>query len=272
MSALYDPLIERDLEAVPAAAKAYLETHSLDELWVAVARFAVLAYAPSQHAKRAVMAVRAAHDLREAMGERWLELIVECARYAAESRQPWSEPPLLDPPETDPTQPKDVAELRAAIEAKDRARAERWLAARVDDADDDLRAIARGDALLLTDAVLALAPLLGDKGRYALLRIAIWEMLADNSEEWPTESIEVLITNAIAEKGSPESVRRVLLRSAGFQPAGPPASSRPVQPYRLARDYAQVLLVHAAGLPAPLLAAVRENLENGEGFEDWTLA
>jgi hypothetical protein len=175
---------------------------------------------------------------------------------------------MLDPPEIDPAQPHDVEELRNAIDVKDRARAERWLAARVADADDDLRAIARGDALLLTDAVLALAPLLGEKGRYALLRIALWEMLADNTEEPPTESLDVLIGNAIAEKGSPDSVRKVLLRSAGRTPD---AVVR-IEPYRLARDYAQLLLVHAAGLPAPLLAAVRENLENGEGFEDWTLA
>ncbi|HKR65747.1 MAG TPA: hypothetical protein VJZ00_18600, partial [Thermoanaerobaculia bacterium] len=116
MNALYEPLIERDLDAFPAAARAFLESHSPDELWIAVARFAVLAYAPSQHAKRAVMAVRAAHDMREAMGERWTELVIECARYAAQSRQPWSEPPLLDPPAIDETQPRDREELRAAIE------------------------------------------------------------------------------------------------------------------------------------------------------------
>jgi hypothetical protein len=268
VSALYEPLIERDLEAIPAAVRAFLETHSAEELWVSIARFAVLAYAPSQHAKRAVMAARAAHDLREVMGERWTELLIECARYAAASRQPWSEPPMLDPPQVEPGQPRDAAELRAAIEAKDRPRAERWLAARVDDADDDLRALARGDARLLTDAVLALAPLLGDKGRYALLRIAIWEMLNDNSEENPKEPLETLIANAVTEKASPDSVRKVLVANV----PRPPSPVHPIEPYRLARDYAQTLLVHAAGLPEPLLAAVRENLEKGESFEDWTLA
>jgi hypothetical protein len=233
----------------------------------------VLAYAPSQHAKRAVMAARAAHDLRDAMGERWTDLIIECARYAAESRQPWSEPPIPDPPVVDDAQPRDIEELRAAIDAKDRPRAERWLAARVDDADDDLRTVARGDALLVTDAVLALAPLLGDKGRYALLRIAIWEMLADNSEEPSRESLEALIANAIAEKGSLESVRKVLIASSSPLPAfRREGQGEGLEPYRLARDYAQTLLVHAAGLPEPLLAAVRENLEKGESFEEWSFA
>ena len=61
-SELYEPLIERDADAFSAVAHAFLESHSAEELWVAVARFAVLAYAPSQHAKRAVMACLAARD------------------------------------------------------------------------------------------------------------------------------------------------------------------------------------------------------------------
>ncbi|MFP5245672.1 MAG: hypothetical protein ACLGH0_03175, partial [Thermoanaerobaculia bacterium] len=97
-SALYEPLIERDLDAFPAAARAFLASHSEEELWIAVARFAVLAYAPAQHAKRAVVACRATWDLRDELEERFVPMIVECARYAAESRQPWSEPPILDPP------------------------------------------------------------------------------------------------------------------------------------------------------------------------------
>jgi len=278
VNALYEPLIERDLAAVPAAAQSFVESHSVDELWVAVARFAVLAYAPSQHGKRAVMAVRAAHELRDAMGERWLDLIVECARYAAECRQPWSEPPLLDPPEIAAGSPSDLDELRSAVASKDRPRAERWLAARVEDADDDLRAIARGDALLLTDTVLTLAPLLGDKGRYALLRIAIWEMLADNSEEPLSESLDTIIEEVIKTHGAIESVRKVFLWNAACQPAVAPTARRPVTPYRLARDYAQTLLAHAVAchLPAvdvdPFLAAVHENLERGEGYEEWSFA
>jgi hypothetical protein len=287
VSALYEPLIGRDLDAIPAAVQAFLGTHSPEELWIAIARFAILAYVPSQHSKRTVMAVRAAGELRDAMGTRWPDLLVECARYAAESRQPWSEPPLLDPPDADPSPSLGANDLRQAIETKDRARAERWLAACADRADAALRAVARGDALLLTDAVLALAPFLGEKGRYTLLRIAIWEMLADNTDEPIAESLEVLIAEVIANKGSLDSVRRVLLWSAGHRPAVPPAPARPLEvrpievrpltPYRLARDYAQTLLAHAVYLPQRadregFLAAVQGNLERGDGYEEWTLA
>ncbi|MFL6247729.1 MAG: hypothetical protein ACJ74H_17025, partial [Thermoanaerobaculia bacterium] len=127
-SALYDPLIERDLAAIPAAARAFAEQHSADELWIAVARFAVLAYAPSQHAKRAVMACRAAYELHS------VDWTIECARYAAESRPPWSEPPILDPPQVD-----EPIDLHAALAANDRIAAEHWLASHLDSAQEEFR-------------------------------------------------------------------------------------------------------------------------------------
>jgi hypothetical protein len=274
---LYAPLIERELDAFPAAVESFLRTHSLEDLWVAVARFAVLAYAPSQHAKRAVMAVRAAHDLRASVGDSWRELIIECGRYAAASRQPWSEPPILEPPAVDPAHVYDRAFLQSAIAAKDRLRAEQWLAARGANADSDLRVLAEGDALLMTDAVLALAPLLGDKGRYALLRVAVSEMLANNERE-ELASLDVLIEDVARSRGSVESVRRVLLWIAGESRTPSSNATRGLTPYPLARDYAQTLLAHAAAryLPLqhvePFLAAVHDNLENGESFEAWSFA
>jgi hypothetical protein len=277
-SALYEPLIERDLAAIPAAARAFAAEHSPDELWVAVARFAVLAYAPSQHAKRAVMACRAAHAVRDELGERWLELIVECARYAAESRQPWSEPPILDQPAVDESAPRELAELRAAVEAHDRFRAERWLSARIEDAYDDLRALANGDALLMLDTAVALEASLGRKGRYALLRMVVLELLVESDEV--NEPLETLIDRAIAEQGSIDSVRNVFIaatRNAGVPPAEQAASPPPLSPYPLARDYAQTLIAHAIARTLPtradaFLAAVHHNLEHGESFAAWSFA
>ena len=272
-SALYEPLIERELDAIPEAARAFAAEHSEEELWIAIARFAVLAYAPSQHAKRAVMACRAAHDVREELGDRWLDMIIECARYAAESRQPWSEPPILDPPP--PSERTDLDELRAAIAANDRHRAERWLAARIENAHDDLRTLAKGDALLMLDTSIALEQLLGRKGRYALLRIVIAELLVEQDEV--ADPIEVLIDRAIVSNGSIETVRDVLVWSARVPPAGPAASSPPLRPYRLARDYAQTLIAHAIARKLParageFLAAVHHNLEHGESFAEWSFA
>jgi len=244
-SELYEPLIERDLDAFRAAARTFLESHSEEDLWIAVARFAVLAYAPSQHSKRAVMAVRAAHDVRDAMGGRWLDLILECARYAAESRQPWSEPPILDDLETPP--------------------------------EEELRSRASGDALLMLDTAVALIPLLGEKGRAALLRMPMMELEAQE-ELRVTESLGTLIERVIASRGSIESVRDVFVSVA--QARGP-RTGRPEAcvPYRLARDYAQLLIAHSfvARFPpgadaAGFLAAVYENLEHGESYADFSLA
>ena len=286
----YEPLIERDLDAIPTAAHAFLESHAPEELWVSVTRFAVLAYSPSQHAKRAVMACRAAHEVREDLGDRWPELIVECARYAAEARQPWSEPPILTPPEPSSG---DLDTLRAAMRDGDRVAAERWLSARIEDAESALRDVVRGDALLLLDTAIALEPLLGEKGRYALLRMPISELIADPNAVDDAAPLETLIARAAETKGAIDAVRAVFVacaatqsaatqsaasRSAGFQPAGPPASSRPLAPYRLARDYAQTLIAHAYAKnlstehAETLLAAVHDNLEHGESYADWSFA
>jgi hypothetical protein len=241
---LYEPLIERDLDAIPAAVRTFLEELPARELFVAVARFAVLAYAPSLHSKRAVMACRAAWDLRDAMGERWPDLLIECARYAAESRRPWSEPPILD-----------------EIEAPDQ---------------NELRARARGDARLMLDTALALLPVLGEKGKGALLRMAVQELEAEpHAPPDPAEPVEVLVQRAIEAKGSVESVRDVFVATSS--PSGRSwKEGRIEEPpiYHLARDLAQTVIAHATPVPdhlrAPFLAAVHHNLAHGESLAGWS--
>ena len=168
------------------------------------------------------------------------------------------------------------------MESKDRERAEQWLAARLDDADDDLRSVATGDALLVADAVLHLAPRWGEKGRFALLRVAIWELLAGVDQPPPEISLEELIARAIREKGSIESVRDVLVRAAAIPRVESERAflaDQKLTPYPLARDYAQTLIAHAMArrLPAAadvrgFLAAVHENLDHGESYADWSFA
>ncbi|HJQ39040.1 MAG TPA: hypothetical protein VKB93_18030 [Thermoanaerobaculia bacterium] len=241
----YEPLIERDLEAIPAAARAFAAEHSIDELYLAVARFGVLAYAPSMHSKRAVMACRAAHDVREVMGERWLDLVIECARYVAEARQPWSEPPILT----------DVA-----------------LPSR-----EELERDAGDDALLIIDTAFALIPILGEKGKAMLLRMPQLE-LENPQTRSPLEPLEVVVDRAIASKGAIEDVTRVLVcGAAGFSPPEKPGGLKPAAPpvYYLARDFAQTLI--AFSRPPDyrrdeFLAAVKHNLEHGEDFSAWSLA
>lgn len=273
-SDLYEPLIERDFDGIETAAARFLATQSEDELWTAIARFAVLAYAPSQHAKRAVVACRSARVIRDECGDRWRDLLVECARYAAASRQPWSEPPILDPPAVDADAPTDRAELSAAIAAKDRLRAERWLAARLHDCEDDLRALAKGDALLLLETALDLEPHLGSKGRFALLRMPVHELLA---EPEASGGLDELLSAAIAAGGAVEAVGPLLAAAIGMPIVAGPSPEWPFEPYHLARDFAQTLLAHDAARRLrerreEFLAAVHHNLEHGESYESWSFA
>ncbi|MEO8379583.1 MAG: hypothetical protein ABI779_07945 [Acidobacteriota bacterium] len=271
----YETLIERDLDAIPAAAQAFLATHGAEALWVSVTRFAVLAFAPSQHAKRAVLACRAAFAVREELGVRWPDLIVACAQYAAASRQPWSEPPILEPPEPGVG---DLAELRAAMAEGDLVRAERWLSARLSDAAGPLREVARGDAVLLLEAALALLPALGEKGRYALLRMPLWELVASPSVAEDVTDLESLLVRAEVGKGSPDAVQPLLVALAKQEGARSSGTFRQLDPYPLARDYAQTLLAHAFAdrlMPEQakrLLDVVHQNLAEGENFAAWSFA
>lgn len=282
-NAIFEPLIERDFDRFDAAARAFAAQQSEEELWLTLTRFAVLAHSSSQHSKRAVLACRAAHEVREEAGGRWLELILECGRYAGESRQPWSEPPLLDAPAFDPAKRPSRDALREAIDAKDLPAAERWLAARGVDAGSDLRAVARGDALLVADAAIALLPLLGEKGSHALFRIVLTELIAADAEDDPGGSLEERIGRVAATRGAVDAVRSVFLLDAGRgERPGAAGPAPPLEPYRLARDYAQTLIAHAVAPrlrrddpSAPVetfLAAVHDNLLYGESFAEWSFA
>ena len=173
---LYETLIERDISAIPGAVRAIRDEHGSEEAYRAIGRFAVLAYSPSQHGKHAVLACLAAWALR---GEPYFDdVVTQCAIYAAESRQPWSEPPIMSPPAIDDDQRGDLDELLEAIAASDRLRGERWLAKRLDDGDlardyfaaaaddfDDL-----GHKLIVADAAWRLVPILGERGPFVALQ------------------------------------------------------------------------------------------------------
>ncbi|MBK5259633.1 MAG: hypothetical protein JJE51_08565, partial [Thermoanaerobaculia bacterium] len=295
MQELYAPLIERDLEAIPAAIRAFRREQTSDELWHAVAQFAILAFAPSQHAKHALLAVLAAHDLREEAGERWDELLTECARYAAQSRQPWSEPPILDAPPIEARQRGDLDELRAAVSDRDRLRAERWLAFRLESPNvlRDMATVATedlsdfGHKLIITSAASRLSEILGDKGRYAVLRTAVWEIVAYRGDETMEQrSLPKLVARCVEEHGSIESAHAVFLFDAretmqvGAASAIP--TGRGAHAYALARDYGQYLKAqavagrlrvrHPDAALDEFVEACRYNLEHAPSFEEWSFA
>ncbi len=315
----YDAFIERDLAAIPEVLASFRAEHSPEETWTAVTRFAVLAFAPSQHSKHALLACLSTWDLRDDLGDRLDDAIVQCAIYASASRQPWSEPPMLDPPKLEPDQRGDLEELRGAIAASDRLRAERWLAARYQDPDlahdyftaasDDFEDL--GHKLIVASAAWRLADLLGEKGRFAMLRVGVWEMAALGSGELGVASgsqdldsrCAAIVANVIANGGDIESAHAMFLFDAALQtndesvivrvvanlsnitstptptPHAPPSTPAP---YSFARDYGACLKAHAVAkrlrLRFPnadfdgMLVAVHNNLETSPSSEGMAFA
>ncbi|MEA2236704.1 MAG: hypothetical protein QOC81_1428 [Thermoanaerobaculia bacterium] len=314
----YGPFIERDLAAIPAAVAAFRASHTAEETWIEVTRFAVLAFAPSEHSKHALLACLSAWDLREDLGERFDQAIVECAIYSAASRQPWSEPPMLDPPKLDDDQRGDVDELREAIAMSDRLRAERWLAKRYRDDDfaHDFFAVASDDfedlghKLIVANAAIRLADILGEKGRYAMLRVGVWEMVGVGSGEsgagngsLDLDSLcAALVANVIANEGEIISAHALFLFDAALQtgddavigrvvaqlsidPLPTPDTRQPapdIPVYPFARDYGACLKAHAVAkrlrlrFPSAdfdgMLAAVHRNLETAPSLEGMAFA
>ena len=275
---MQEALLERDVPAIRAAVREFRKTHSTAELFEHVARFAVLAYAPSQHGKHAVIACASAHELGASD-----ELLTECAIYAAVARQPWSEPPITDPPALEPDQRGDIDELREAIEAEDRLRGERWLARRIDDAELDLFTVATdtfedlGHKLIVAATASRLASLFDRRARFATLRIAVGEMTAYRGERYEEQGIALdsetllgqLVDNMIACDGDIVSAHAIFLLDAALQsgenlvirrvrdyltsisgaptPSSQPAAEGRGAPpvYTLARDYGALLKAHA---------------------------
>jgi len=303
---VYEALIERDIAAIPDAVRAYRDEHGSEETYKWIGRFAVLAYAPSQHGKHAVLACLAAWALRDQ--PYFDDVVTQCAIYAAESRQPWSEPPIMSPPAIDDDQRGDLGELLEAIAASDRLRGERWLAKRLDDEDlardyfaaaaddfDDL-----GHKLIVADAAWRLVPILGEHGRFAALRLGIWEMCAHRGEPYVERGVvaedldQRLIDDFIAKEGDIEAAHALFLLEAArgkevegrvrdhlgggqaLLPVPPPkdrqeclSSTEPV--YNLAKDYAEYLKICALTTDPTMRAAAHTNLDRSH-FDELTFA
>src|SRR5258708_33025273 len=215
MTPFYEALIERDASRARAAA-AGLQGH---ELFLSVARFAVLACAPSQHAKHALLACLAAYEVGAAD-----DLLIECATYAAACGDPGSEPPILGPPPDDAAAPEGF---------DDRAAAERWLPRRwrLDDfarsyfleASHDFEDL--GHSLIVATAAWKLASLLGEQGRYAVLRTGVWEMAAHRGERVEEHGVALdaealaarLVDNYAAARGDIVSTPALFLLGAALE-------------------------------------------------------
>jgi hypothetical protein len=285
---LYEPLLERDESGIRSAVREFRRSHSSEELFAALARFAVLAYAPSQHAKHAVICCRSAWDIREELGDRFDDVLTECAIYAASSRQPWSEPPIPDPPALDSHQRGDIEELRECVATGNRLRAERWLAKRYRDADfprdfftvasDDYEDL--GHKLIVAVTAWKLASIFGEQGAYATLRIGVWEMTAYRGDSKPPAGD--VVANMIANRGEVESAHAVfhydamrVAAGAPARPAGGAPATTQMPVYRLARDYGAYLKSFSVAkrLNDPrIIAAAKYNLDHAPSFEEFSFA
>ncbi len=303
---LYAPFLERDENGIRAAIREYRRSHTSQELFESVARFAVLAYAPSQHAKHAMICCLSAWEVRDKLGDRFDDLLAECAIYAAASRQPWSEPPITDPPPLDAKQRGDIDELRESVAAQNRLRGERWLAKRYRDPDfardyftvasDDFEDL--GHKLIIAVTAWKLARIFGEQGSYPTLRTGIWEMTAYRGERYAEKGGSIdrqtLIQNMVANRGDIVSAHALFLYDAAEQtgdadvmrrvrdylgstgtPAGTDKSVRATslrfQPYRLARDYGAFLKAFARG-DDRVIAAAKYNLDHAPSFDEFTFA
>ncbi len=261
-----------------------------------ITQFAVLAYAPSQHSKHAMISCLAAWELREDQGTRWDDLLTECAIYAATSRQPWSEPPITDPPALEPGQRGDIDELRECVATLDRLRGERWLARRYRDrnfardfftvATDDFEDL--GHKLIVAVTAWKLANLFPP---FPTLRTGIWEMTAYRGDARSPVTHDV-IERMIANRGEMESAHAVFLYDAALEthdeeimkrvggaprPSAASAAGGGGAPpiYRLARDYGAYLksCVIAKRLgDARIAEAAKYNLDHASSFEDYSFA
>jgi hypothetical protein len=243
-----------------------------------------------------MIACVSAWDVRDEAGDRWDELLTECAIYAAASRQPWSEPPMSDPPALEAGQRGDIDELREAVASGDRLRGERWLARRYRDRDflrdfftvasDDFEDL--GHKLIVAVNAWRFSQIFPP---YPTLRMAIWEMTSYRGDA-RSPVTDGVVEKMIANHGDIESAHAVFLYDAALQTGDAEILRRvgvedrqsclsgqaglPVlHSYRLARDCGAYLKSFAVAKrlgDARIVEAAKYNLDHAPSLEDFSFA
>jgi hypothetical protein len=130
MQQLYEALLTREQDRLRELVENLCRAEGDREALDYVLKFAVLAFSPTLHSRGAVYASLAALDLLDGLPNP-SGVIVECAAYAAETRLPWSESPITDPPAVEGIDAANPRHLDEAIRRRDLRAAERWLAAAI---------------------------------------------------------------------------------------------------------------------------------------------
>jgi hypothetical protein len=309
ISELYEPLLERRIDRIAPTLEQFAREHGPESALTAVLRFAVATFAPSEHALHAMLAAHSAATMPPEL--RTLDVLSACATYAAESRLPWSEPPLPDPPPIPEDWTFSEKELDEAVGRGDRLAAEQWLtgAMRAEDFSGQFfSAAARrldesGHNLVVAVAVWDLAAMAPEEARFQLLRLATWEWTANGMAARPTvregagrEVFTELFNRFLAERGAivpfneialfdaalattrilgDDRIERSVLQRLERSESGIPGelpTARPAPAYRLARDFGEYLKAQAM---APRLESGNLPRFDREAFLDaaaWNLA
>lgn len=186
-------MVYRDHAAISDAIAQGVDRDGVAQTLDSLIRFAVLAFAPSEHGRAALLSIAAASTIHDVVADA-PALLERCAIYVADTRAPWSEPPIGDPPALDDDQRDDGVEIAAAIATKDRLRGERWLA-KVLTRDDVMSryfeaASRAGDSLLSFPVAVALWKIASSAppfARFAILRDAVADWTQPSSSEMNTE-------------------------------------------------------------------------------------
>ncbi|MGK2966845.1 MAG: hypothetical protein ACSLFM_14755 [Tepidiformaceae bacterium] len=184
MNALYEALLTRELDKAQELVVQECRESGPESTRDSIMRFAVLAFSPSLHSRGAMYASLAMADLFDRF-ERPSSLLVECARYVGESRVPWSEAPVSDPPRIPDDQSIEDTTIDEAVAAQDLHAAERWLAAAIESETLALRFFdaasrhAGDEGYGFTTAVTSwrIAERFPDTARFTVLRTAVLEWL-----------------------------------------------------------------------------------------------
>lgn len=125
---LLEPLLVRDDEGIASSVSAQISEAGFPSALAQVAQFAILAYAPDQRARAALLSLEALGVIADRLPAELRSLqLIEMARMSADARRPWSEAPITTAPVTTTADARDDALQRAVIQ-RDRLAVERWIA------------------------------------------------------------------------------------------------------------------------------------------------
>lgn len=242
---LYEPLIVRDLHAIPEAVRRDRDDHGEVETLDAILRFTILAHRTAQHSRHAMIAAMTAREILSRIRDTE-RLLVECAIYAAESRPPWTEPPLAEPPSADADPPATLEELRSALRSEDRPVLEQWLVTRMDHPDfpREFFAIATDDfadlghRLIVSLTAWKAAAVFPPQARYSVLSVALSEWLVraepetEGAEERSTDLDDLarsLVVTMVESGGDLVAFHHLALLDAAMQAEQIVANPLPLQ-------------------------------------------